>query len=319
MILLFYIASFYSTHLLYMKRDDTLWKSILEDIFDDFLIFFHPEATSVFDFSKGFEFLDKELEQLFPPENEAYATRFVDKLVKVFCRDGEDQWVLVHIEVQGYRDPNFAKRMFAYYYRILDKYDKPISAFAILTNDDHTFCPEKYERSFWGTRVTYEFNYYKIAEQHEEELLASDNPFALVVLAAKAALKSKKLTETEALLLKTDLARRLLSQQISKTKIRKLMTFIKYYVRFENSETERKFEEALDHITQTRKTMGIEEFILDRTKKEGIQIGIEQGGQQKAIAVVTKLLKETRYSIDEIAHFVGESVEFVNKVKEGKL
>lgn len=298
-----------------MKRDDTLWKSILEDVFDDFLLFFHPQADSVFDLTKGFEFLDKELEQLFPPESETYATRFVDKLVKVFCKDGDDQWVLVHIEVQGYRDPDFAKRMFAYYYRILDKYDKPISAFAILTNDEHAFCPERYERSFWGTRITYEFNSYKIVEQDEAELLASDNPFALVVLTAKAALKSKKLSEKEALLLKTDLVRRLLSKQISKTKIRKLMTFIKYYVRFENSETERKFEEALYHITQKTEGMGIEEFILDRTKKEGIR----QGEEQKAISFTKKLLEETSYSIEEIAHFAGESVEFVNKVKEGKL
>ncbi len=27
-----------------MKRDDTLWKGILEDLFDDFLRFFYPEA-----------------------------------------------------------------------------------------------------------------------------------------------------------------------------------------------------------------------------------------------------------------------------------
>ncbi|OJV12367.1 MAG: hypothetical protein BGO21_06375 [Dyadobacter sp. 50-39] len=35
-----------------MKRDDTLWKSILEDIFEDFLIFFYPDAGSFFDFRK---------------------------------------------------------------------------------------------------------------------------------------------------------------------------------------------------------------------------------------------------------------------------
>lgn len=61
-----------------MKRDDTLWKSILEDIFEDFLLFFHPDAGSYFDFSKDFEYLDKELEQLFSPEDNLYQTRFVD-------------------------------------------------------------------------------------------------------------------------------------------------------------------------------------------------------------------------------------------------
>ena len=67
-----------------MKRNDILWKAALEDLFDDFLRFFYPEAETLFDLEKGFEYLDKELEQLFPPEFDDYAPRYVDKLVKVF-------------------------------------------------------------------------------------------------------------------------------------------------------------------------------------------------------------------------------------------
>jgi hypothetical protein len=43
-----------------MNRDDILWKSILEDIFGDFLKFFFADAEKVFDIEKGFVFLDKE-------------------------------------------------------------------------------------------------------------------------------------------------------------------------------------------------------------------------------------------------------------------
>ena len=35
-----------------MKRNDILWKSILEDIFDDFLKFFFPNAEALFDLKK---------------------------------------------------------------------------------------------------------------------------------------------------------------------------------------------------------------------------------------------------------------------------
>jgi len=42
-----------------MKRDDTLWKAILEDLFDDFLVFFFKEDAKLFDLDRGFEFLDK--------------------------------------------------------------------------------------------------------------------------------------------------------------------------------------------------------------------------------------------------------------------
>ena len=67
-----------------MKRNDILWKAVLEDLFDDFLRFFYPNANKLFDMERGFEYLDKELDQLFPPEGDQYAPRYVDKLVKVF-------------------------------------------------------------------------------------------------------------------------------------------------------------------------------------------------------------------------------------------
>jgi len=52
-----------------MQRNDYLWKGVLEEVFDDFLRFVHPNADEIFDF-KRVTFLDKELELLFPPETE---------------------------------------------------------------------------------------------------------------------------------------------------------------------------------------------------------------------------------------------------------
>src|SRR3984885_1983514 len=125
-----------------MKRNDLLWKGVLEDLFDDFLRFFYPEADKIFNLDSGFEYLDKELEQLFPPEADDYATRYVDKLVKVFTCTGGEEWILVHVEVQGYSDQDFAKRMFQYYSRIFDQYDKPITAFAIFADTNKNFHPK---------------------------------------------------------------------------------------------------------------------------------------------------------------------------------
>ncbi len=45
---------------------DILWKGIIEDCFEDFFQFFYPEWMEKIDFSKGVDFLDKELEQLMP-------------------------------------------------------------------------------------------------------------------------------------------------------------------------------------------------------------------------------------------------------------
>ena len=294
-----------------MKRDDTLWKSILEEIFDDFLFFFFPDADQFFDLSKGFEYLDKELEQLFTPEQDEYATRYVDKLVKVFTLSGAEQWILIHIEVQGYNDKHFAERMFTYYYRIFDKYSKPITAFAIFTDGNKGFKPAIFEQNFLGTRLRYEFNTYKVIDHSEEDLLKSNNPFAQVILTVLAAIQSKGLQEEEIFNIKIELTRRLLSKDITKNKIRAIMNFLRYYIHFENHEMNIKFDKEIEEITQNKKTMGIEEFLLDRAEKKGIEKGIEQS----VIKVVKSLLRETDFDDDKIASLIGISPESVRKIK----
>ena len=301
-----------------MQRDDTLWKSILEDIFEDFLLFFYPDAGSFFDFSKDFEYLDKELEQLFPPEDNLYQTRFVDKLVKVYCQNGDTEWILVHIEVQGYHDPDFGRRMFAYYSRILDKYDKPITAFAIFTESNAAFKPCEYHREFMGTSVSYRYNAFKILEQDAEMLGQSDNPFAIVVLTVLLALKSKFVSENDLLRLKIQLAKNLLERNLPKSKINNLLTFLRFYIRLENQDTRFNFEQAIDQITQNKQTMGIEEFLKERFRTEGKAEGRAEGRIELMVTITRNLLRETSMSIEKIAELVGASTEFVLSIKQGK-
>lgn len=190
-----------------MNYDDILWKGILENIFDDFLHFFFEDAENFFDMGKGFQFLDKEMEQLFPAEDMQHA-KFVDKLVKVFTKEGEDEWILVHVEVQGYKDDDFPRRMFTYFYRILDRYRKPVTAIAILTDTNKNFHPTTYQDIRLGTSITFQFNSYKVIEQDESELARSKNPFAVVVLTALLALKKKQLSDEDVFRMKLNIARK---------------------------------------------------------------------------------------------------------------
>ena len=259
-----------------MKRNDLLWKATLEDLFDDFLRFFYADADELFDLGRGFEYLDKELDQLFPPEADNYEPRYVDKLVKVFTKGGTEEWILVHIEVQSYADNDFAKRMFQYYYRILDKYDKPITAFAIFADANRAFHPKHYERRFLGTSVFYSYNTYKIIEHQDAELEESNNPFAMAMLSAKLAISTNPLNDRQLFDLAYNLAKRLLKKQLPKEKIRHVMNFLRHYFRFENSEMLAKFETEIAILTGGSNTMGIEEFLLDQAEKKGIEKGVRE-------------------------------------------
>jgi predicted transposase/invertase (TIGR01784 family) len=288
-----------------MNRNDILWKAALEDLFDDFLRFFYPEADELFDLNKGFEYLDKELDQLFPPEADNYAPRYVDKLVKVFTKTGQEEWILIHVEVQGYTDQDFAKRMFQYYYRILDQYDKPITAFAIFADTGKNFHPKYYERAFLGTKVYYTFNTYKIIDQDDDGLEASNNPFAMAILSAKLALSRPSLKDQQLFDQAYNLAKRLLTKQMPKDKIRKVMNFLRYYLRFENPEMIAKFEQKIAILTERNITMGIEEFLLDRAEKKGIEEGIRKTALE---------MKKRGLDIILIANITGLSIEEIEKL-----
>ena len=71
--------------------EQSLPEGILEDLFDDFLKFYFPDYIDTFDFSQKFVFLDKELEQLFPQQQDDFSPKYVDKLVKVFTKKGTDR------------------------------------------------------------------------------------------------------------------------------------------------------------------------------------------------------------------------------------
>ncbi|TAN01561.1 MAG: hypothetical protein EPN39_01810 [Chitinophagaceae bacterium] len=327
-----------------MKRDDTLWKGILENLFDDFLHFFFPDADKLFDMKKGFEFLDKELEQLFPAPENMQDPKFVDKLVKVFTKGGKEEWLLVHVEIQGYDDKDFAKRMFVYWYRILDKYGKQVTAIAIFTDNNKKFKPEKYEYDYLGTKNIFQFNTYKIIEQDEKVLEKSKNPFATLILTVLLALKSGKLADDELFKLKFSLAKKLLERQFSKPKIRGLMNFLKFYLHFADPKYNLNFDKAIEVITKNKKTMGIEEMILERARKEGLEMGLEKGietglkkgrmkgreegleegmekglekGIQKGKAeVVSNLIIKMGMTDAQAADIAGVSVDFVKKVRK---
>jgi hypothetical protein len=76
------------------RKSDILWKVIMEEVFPDLLRFIFPDADEVYNMARGFEFLDKELAELNPQPDEEKDSRFADKLIKAYHRDGVEEWVL---------------------------------------------------------------------------------------------------------------------------------------------------------------------------------------------------------------------------------
>ena len=93
--------------------------------------------------------------------------------------------MLVHVEVQGYRDKDFPQRMFTIFYRLWDKFGKAIVSLAVFSDAQRRYKPDRFVWEFYGCRLEYQYRAYKVLECADEALEASENPFGLVVLAAK--------------------------------------------------------------------------------------------------------------------------------------
>ena len=119
---------------------DKLWKIAFRTMMPEFIEFFFPEKYDKIDWQKKILFLDKELQTIQPasrPKN-----RIADVLVMLHLKEGKPIWVLLHIEIQGYFDEFFGKRVHQMRYRIEDKLDASPVMLCIFTDDNPNFHPK---------------------------------------------------------------------------------------------------------------------------------------------------------------------------------
>jgi hypothetical protein len=176
---------------------DTPWKQILEGYFPQFMAFFFPKAYSEIDWSKGFDFLDSELQQV---TREAETGKLiVDKLVKVYLRNGQEEWLLLHIEVQNQKEEEFSERVYIYSTRLFDKFRRAVASFAVLGDTDRHWRPQSFHQETLGSQHDFSFQIAKLIDYKEqmEGLADSDNPFAIVVQAHLTAQATKGKTSQQ--------------------------------------------------------------------------------------------------------------------------
>jgi hypothetical protein len=301
---------------------DILWKGMIENVMKDLLLFIDPEIGKELDLERGFVYLDKELAAMYPDPEKSSNTRIVDKLVKVFLRDGTERWMLLHIEIQGNNDKNFARRMFEYFIKLFTKHGHPVAAIAVLTGKDGKKMPAAYEDRCLWMRVRYEYKTLCIIDYPDEELKASMNPFAAVMMVAKEALLKVKGTDEEkdnVLLEQKVLMVRLLKERMAifgEKKTEAILSFLNNYRVFKKPETNCKFMEQTDVIFEKKNTMGVIEQLAEIKRQEGIEQGREEGKEKEREEFVRSLLANTEFSPEKIAELVGVSVARVTKIKK---
>jgi hypothetical protein len=165
-----------------MSDYDSPWKEAISRYFPLFLAFFFPEAYAAIDWSRGYEVLDKELQQIV---REAERGRqLADLLVKVWLKSGTEAWVLIHVEVQSQPEEGFPRRMYVYNYRCFDRYNRAVVSLAVLGDERPDWRPAAFGYELWGCALSFRYPVVKLHDYRNDlpALEANPNPFAAVVL-----------------------------------------------------------------------------------------------------------------------------------------
>jgi hypothetical protein len=249
---------------------DSPWKEALELYFRAFMAFFFPQAHREIDWSRGYEILDKELQQVAPGGEQG--RRVVDKLVKVWRLNGEEAWVLIHIEVQSQEEADFPQRMYVYNYRLFDRYNRMVISLAVLGDERRNWRPDHFGYSLWGCTVRLDFPVVKLLDYADATaaLEASTNPFATVVLAHLKTIETRQ-DPVGRQAWKFRLVKGLYEKGFSKKDVRQLFRFIDWMMDLPKP-LARLFYEDVARYEEERKVP-----FIDIAERVGIEKGLEKG------------------------------------------
>lgn len=258
------------------RRDhDSPWKEIITLFFPQLIQLIHPQLYAIIDWERGYQFLDSELRKIAPRSRTGRQT--VDKLVQVFLKNGDEYWILIHIEAQSYPDPNFEARMFTYYATLWIYYRRPIVSIAILADDDPNWNPSSFHQALGGCRLEFEFYTVKLLQMDEQQLLNDPNPCALLLLAFRRAQASDN---AEFLLQsRLELIRLALDRGYTEEQVGHLIRLLEWVMVLPEVFEER-YEELLEEVKRERGTpylSVLERKALREGWEEGVQKGLQQG------------------------------------------
>jgi Domain of unknown function (DUF4351)/Putative transposase, YhgA-like len=289
---------------------DSPWKDILQTNFKEFMQFFFPTAHNEIDWTKKPEFLDKELQEVV--SDAEIGRRFADKLVKLYLNNGEEQWILVHVEVQSQEESDFAARMYTYNYRIYDRYKKSVASLAILGDDNSNWKPSQFGYSLFGCTLNFQFPIVKLLDYQQKlsELETDGNPFATVVMAHLAAINTRS-DRNERKVQKLALVQRLYEQGLEEQDVVNLLAFVDWMLTLP-SDLEAEFKREVQQLEAGRRMKYVTSF--ERS-------GIEIGKQQEALSLVTRLLNRRFGNLDDalVVRLHGLSVEELETLGEALL
>jgi hypothetical protein len=273
--------------------DDTAWKAFTDDAERLQALLKHglPRLHAQIDWSRGVEFLDKELLRVAPKE---YANlQVVDKLFRVYLKNGTEEWILVHLEAQSTPDPNFAERMFAYHIAIWLRYRRRVLSIAILADDNPNWRPREFQYAVGECEIRFAFPTIKVLDLDEQQLLEAGDAASLILASFVRAVRTRHTPEIR-LQARVELMQLALERGYNEEEIRQILAFLERAMRLP-AELEEQYEKMLEEASRKQPEellTSIERRAIRRGLLRGYRRGMQRGEARALRQAILGILRE---------------------------
>ena len=120
---------------------DGVWKEALREHLAEFVEKYFPAEHAAIDWSHEPQWYDKELSQVLGQPGQR--NRTVDLLARVRLRTGQEQWILLHLEIQTSYEPDFAVRISRYNAGLNWVFKRRVLTLVVLADLRRGWCPEE--------------------------------------------------------------------------------------------------------------------------------------------------------------------------------
>ncbi len=263
---------------------DELWKEGTDVYFQQMIQLLFPAVYTIIDWSKKFESHEQELREIFAGGTTGKCV--VDKLFKVYRKDGVEAWLYLHLEIQAQYDKDMPQRMYIYHCRLVSKQKMPLIGLMVLGDDNPNWRPDRFEQKIGKSEIVLKFDAVKLLDFKDriEEIRSSGNPFAYFVIAHLRVLETKK-DPQKRFSYKEELTKALLEEGVSEKDATTMFRFIDALMKLP-PELEEEYLKKI-HAYQEEKKMPFiapfEEIAMEKGKQaglqEGRQVGLQEGKQ----------------------------------------
>ncbi|GHV33563.1 hypothetical protein FACS1894187_02180 [Synergistales bacterium] len=294
--------------------NDNLWKIVIHRFFWDALKIFLPELYEAADRGQKPEFLEQELQKVtFDLGGGANRT---DLLVQIKLRNGEDELILCHIEVQGSGgEGDLPTRMYRYKSLIYLKHQIEPVGIAVITDSRPKGEKTFYHSERFGVESLYKYVNVVVSGLEDSLLLSEDNRVGLVLYAAKCKLLSGD-DESKKFRYLRDISKLWLERGWDREDKRLVLLAVDYLMKLAKDYREQIFdyvETLAASLEEGKKAMYVSIFEEVYTAR-GVEQGIEKGRLEGQAEVARNLLNDG-LPVEKVAQYTTLPREEVERLR----